>query len=1118
MKHYTVIAVALLAVLSCSRDTEVDPVGVDTGFQLQLRTEIDGMATKATVAGVDGLQENVVKTLDVYLYGTFKGDSGPSVKGFHLNADDDCDSGKWTVTKDWRKESLVSGNTYTIYVAANSTKVKTSDDSADSSVATQTLEAMGITTYDALRNAIEFDYDPKENNGAGGTKPFWGSNNDDGVNPAWLGVHKKYTVTDNITDVNAKADRYFTHEKSFLMNGTASFTPDKDDAGITVSPVTLSRAAAKITLNLSFDPGFLTKLEANKNLTVYGAPEWRFFNFAFNASVFGDLSQDASYNPKASRFTSSANIIGYSGITGNDLVYGSDAGKSFTFSTYSYPLSWTAATAGDEAPAIIVSVAYLDNTNPSLPVEDRLIYHAYKIPVVDPDQTIFSLERNNLYTIDAEISSEGSTLVTDAYEIKAAYSILPWGDDASASSIATRDNSYLDVIPDAIAETTDATDVILHGNGEQTFRLHVLKPDTKSYSIAYFGTTGATKNNPFGQSGTPTDYAFSGNYTDENGHTYTACAATGASVPYYFNLNGTVRNSIDSDPIQNCFVKDGDDIIIISNALPNKGVKYMKIRVFLDGHKTDAGKYMDVNIRHYPTDAILSIEGRWSSRQSACLVAPSPYTITNSQVIHGPEDYTITESAVERSVYDAHDGYKRWEWVVCNKTTYDGKPEDERSVETGVISRETYAAHTTGTNGGTVLGDAEPGYDHHYSTYGTGTDGNTGGDYGYYFYKNDGQTSYYYHTVLGTVSTIQSATTEATAFKSNHADEQSSYVYYWGEGTAVPSGEAEDLKDLDNYDYYTKTGAGTWLNPYVYHAFRYPTRKRVYYTGPIYKYKKYYITTTSVDPDAPRWVNWDNDLNTYNYTGSSPKIYYQGARYWNTDTPKQRYCAKIITDGASGGKGTVSYTRPSGGATGSVSVNSTSGAGEWCIYYGYQSGGSVPSSLLPTYDAAPKNRYMYVLQQSETSSEYTIGRPILDPETKMSKDDVVSPAFMTASQLAYESTGWAAPSPAYAAYHCASYLEVATNGTYYTGWRLPTRQEIATMIRYQGNDSNVATLIPGEPVSGDDRVMDAVLTATYYCALDGTWVVSPYRTGGDTTYSIRCVRDLSPEEIKALNN
>ena len=1091
MKKLTFIffAAVLFAAVSCTRELVIESTGMATGYELQLRTEIDGMATKAVgdpVNDITGL-EDVVKTLDVYIYGTFKGDASESVKGFHLNADDHYDpvSGKWTITPDWRKEKLVPGNSYTLYVAANSSKVKTSDDSATAN-ATKTLEAMAITTLDDLGNAIEFDYDPSTSNGAGGHYPFWGANNDDGVNPAWLALHKKYTATADITSVDPKADRYFTHDKAFLMNGkSASFIPDNDTGEITVTPeVTLSRAASKICINVSLDSGFLSKLASEKHWSLYkGEPHWRFYNFAFNAPIFGDLTQSGTYNPQVSRFTSGADMIGYSGIDGNDLYYNT-TDNSFSFSTYSYPITWTAATAGTEAPAIILILGYRDDSNTSILEANRPVYyHAYKIPVVNPDLGITSLERNKIYTINATISSEGSTLVSDAYAINAAYSIMDWRDGAEAMSISERDNGYIDVIPDAKTETTDVTDVILRGNGEQTFRLHVLKPDTKNFKIAYFGTTGASQNNPFEQTATPTDYEFNGTYTDENGHEYTGCA-TGQPVPYYINLNGDICNTIGGNSIQNCFVKDGDDLVIISTALPNKGVKYMKIRVFLDGHKTDAGKYMDVNIRHYPTDALMAKIGHWASRQSAARIAG---IITDSDRIGGPEELFKTmktlsdesgssdvgglESTYSHETYDSWNGYKFWVWEKCNETDA-----GEKKVEAGYeISQTNYKNHTSD---GTVYGTPEAGYEKHIEEI-----------YPLYFLTNDGdrdgvgignQSSTYFYAP-------GSATSEASAFATTIKEDHA--YYYWGTGSPTRvSRETSTTNALlksktsngGNIDYLV---AGKESGTNYYYGYVYEYRHRVYYTGYQYFRKHYY----HVKSNFKNWPNWEKDLGK-TFTVGMHKL------------------------------GTTTYAYPA-----RIADSNTS----WSHF----EGGTGSSYALSKTGIEAKNRQMYILQLSETNTEYLIGRPILN-ESSMSEDDVVSPAFMIASQLGFLNSDMIssklpsgvpdvsqAPYAKYwAAAHCASYLEVDTDGNYYYNWRLPTMHEIEVMIRYQG-DGTSAELVAGHPVSGNDRVMMPVLESGYYFALNGDLIDNTaYSNGGNHFVTVRCVRDLTPEEVKALNN
>lgn len=151
------------------------------------------------------------------------------------------------------------------------------------------------------------------------------------------------------------------------------------------------------------------------------------------------------------------------------------------------------------------------------------------------------------------------------------------------------------------------------------------------------------------------------------------------------------------------------------------------------------------------------------------------------------------------------------------------------------------------------------------------------------------------------------------------------------------------------------------------------------------------------------------------------------------------------------------------------------------------------------------NNHMYIIQVSSTSDQYVIGRPIVNEATHQSQDDVVSPAFMTASQLGAMSIQGQMTAER-AANHCAQYMEVSTDGTKYVGWRLPTRREISTIIDYQ-TDSKTS------------ESMAEVLAYHYYYALDGSSVENTktqYTTS--TATFVRCVRDLSPEEIEAINS
>jgi hypothetical protein len=175
---------------------------------------------------------------------------------------------------------------------------------------------------------------------------------------------------------------------------------------------------------------------------------------------------------------------------------------------------------------------------------------------------------------------------------------------------------------------------------------------------------------------------------------------------------------------------------------------------------------------------------------------------------------------------------------------------------------------------------------------------------------------------------------------------------------------------------------------------------------------------------------------------------------------------------------------------------------------------------------------MFIVQVTSTSSTAVMGRPSIDANG-LSSDRVFSPAFMVASQLAstanlpgnsssvtaanygITSVSSADEQKMWAARHCASYLEVGTDGTYYKNWRLPTQDEINLLISLQAeNIGGVQTAtIDGVTITGNDRVLDNVLTAGEYRALDGEWV----RSTTLTTQTVRCIRDLTQDEINALN-
>ena len=176
------------------------------------------------------------------------------------------------------------------------------------------------------------------------------------------------------------------------------------------------------------------------------------------------------------------------------------------------------------------------------------------------------------------------------------------------------------------------------------------------------------------------------------------------------------------------------------------------------------------------------------------------------------------------------------------------------------------------------------------------------------------------------------------------------------------------------------------------------------------------------------------------------------------------------------------------------------------------------------------NNRMYVLQITSSNDKYTIGRPSLlsqnadvysrsgaggpgnnytytdigDIQYSTSKDNVISPAFMLGSQLGAVSVF---SDPTYAAMHCALYKEVS-GGKEFTGWRLPTKQEVQYMIDNQNK-------------YGD--TMAEVVGGRYYWTLDGGYAYNKDANGSQDGSSlegakyVRCVRDLTAEELAEIN-
>ena len=280
--------------------------------------------------------------------------------------------------------------------------------------------------------------------------------------------------------------------------------------------------------------------------------------------------------------------------------------------------------------------------------------------------------------------------------------------------------------------------------------------------------------------------------------------------------------------------------------------------------------------------------------------------------------------------------------------------------------------------------------------------------------------------------------------------------YYWGVNPSQTNNQGQS-------DYYTTT----WGILTTYYA--YANRYRAQYTH-VYSYTEYTLELPIAS--TGNWVNWAADdranhpsqrVNQINYTNNG-----------------SQFRAKVYNNG------TIYY----------INESQRNGGG-------YQTTQGNASSLT--------NNHMYVIQISSTSDDYVLGRPYVNTTTHQSQDDVVSPAFMIASQLGAvtEFPANNNNSPTNAATHCSRYMEVTPDGTYYTGWRLPTPAEISVITGYQYGNIN------GITIPNDYRAMTPVLTGRYYWSLSGERILT--RQQNDNGSFLRCVRDLSAAEVEALN-
>lgn len=143
------------------------------------------------------------------------------------------------------------------------------------------------------------------------------------------------------------------------------------------------------------------------------------------------------------------------------------------------------------------------------------------------------------------------------------------------------------------------------------------------------------------------------------------------------------------------------------------------------------------------------------------------------------------------------------------------------------------------------------------------------------------------------------------------------------------------------------------------------------------------------------------------------------------------------------------------------------------------------------------NARMYHVRITATSGEYTLGRPrMIDGKTDGGKDNevLVSPSFMIASQLGAVNSN-ACKSVEMAASHCKQYVETYKDKEgkvhHVKGWRLPTKAEIAIIMKFQKKEDAI----------------DVVLSGNQYWCASGCVKTSTGEIISSTGSPVRCIRD-----------
>lgn len=872
-----------------------------------------------------------------------------------------------------------------------------------------------------------------------------------------------------LTNTNTDVDKLYKAQsdlnnsienRRMMMDGHTQWTPTTD-LSQTIN-VQLNRAEAKAVAHITFDPAFYLTRQA-EGYTI-ASPMWKYVNWDQKTRVFADADP----------------------LTLDELDLKSNSGRSYPTAEgveSSYDYYYT------EAEGVKTYYSSID-------VEEKGGHFYFYQPSDTPGEDPTQIEVHKA-TSDMAVEIPYIDIITYTYAFGwgnepmkyAPYVLVSYGYTKNQS---TSFNYYR--IPLVDEATTHAlrrnhiyrVSAVIAGNGSSSLEEYS-NPVDLHYEVVdwteresqhskvngdrlYFFNLEPTLYNVYGEgAGTTADPKYRTQVISYSAHSDAQVSLSNIEV-YYNNNDGkkpiaTITGGNNTTSVGN-LATDGyhievnqatQQIIVQTSVLKNHAVKFIKFRAYTSDRSDwqTQGFYADVTVKHFPIDNIQSISGKWSSRWDG--VDP-----TTSTTYYTYNVYTYYRKKYKRTVDD---------WVEINQTQW------ANGIGSSNEGRMNANSPETAVNG-------------------------------YYAIGNGG-----------------SVTRQSNSRNNTPVDDSGLTITWNGTNVTIKNGNRTFRSDLQmgGYDYvssYYTTGNNYNGGNFRGHA-------------TLNKYSNYYhlesTTQNSYDPAGSNWpTNVNYDWEWEKCTQAQYEASSSGNRKYETEEVTTTYLPAGVTEYTSE---TITTTgTPSTGdwtdyekKTGSLYFGiNYDGEVVYYNYYNYYYGfrakwfddatsicrqlnengyASNTSANVGTDDNGKNNNHMYVIQITATSTDYVLGRPTIDGNYQ-SKDHVVSPAFMIASQLGAVQS--AAFNGSRAATHCGTYMEVATDGTRYTGWRLPTAEEVKVIIKYQG-----------DPDVKRDGIMSEVLGGENYYTLDGNSQATGIGTGNDTY--VRCVRDLSAEEVKKLN-